>query len=50
MVNQKKKLNKQDSSLNDNDKANDKGLKKIEKNIESTQVEMDNKKVKLFFL
>lgn len=44
MVNQKKKLNKQDSSLNDNDKANDKGLKKIEKNIESTQVEMDNKK------
>jgi len=44
MMNHKKKLNKQDSSLNDNEKSNDKGLKKIEKLIDNTQVEMDNKK------
>ncbi|ORX46018.1 hypothetical protein BCR36DRAFT_414325 [Piromyces finnis] len=44
MVNHHKKLTKQDSSLNDNDKSNDKGVKKIEKLIDATQVDMDNRK------
>lgn len=43
MVNHKKKLNKQDSQAN-LEKSNDKGIKKIEKLIDTTQIEMDNKK------
>jgi len=44
MMNHKKKLNKQDSALNDSEKVNDKGLKKIEKLIDSTKLDVDNKK------
>ncbi|OUM61417.1 hypothetical protein PIROE2DRAFT_12569 [Piromyces sp. E2] len=36
-------VTKQDSSL-DNDKSNDKGLKKIQKLIDDTQIEMNNRK------